>query len=860
MAINFSKLAVLPTQPSLEPRDIFMALPNKDSHYGYPRDVQTEVWKQWFVKRNEKNIIIKMNTGSGKTVVGLLILQSCLNEGKGPAVYIVPDNYLVAQVCLEAKKLGIRVAFDKYDEQGKCIERGEDDYYFKNRKAILVANIHKLVNGKSIFGLRNSGNIQIGSIIIDDVHSCMESIEQQYTIKIENSHPAYGQIINHLLHYQEIKESQIFNEIVLNQDQRVNKLIPFWVWQKSCSEILNILNQKDFKEDPINLFNLPLLIDNWKTCNCVISSRCIEITPKGIQISKIINFEKAQRRIFMSATLADNNIFVSAMGLKDTDDFNVITPEKANDIGERLILFPKFLNANIDDNSVKQQLISHAKKENVVIIVPSFDRVDFWQDASAVVPTQILSSRDKNIEKGVKELKDGNFIGLTVLVNKYEGIDLPDGACRFLVIDGLPTMRSEYDTVLQRMNPGDKQICRESIQKIEQGMGRGVRSNSDYCIVVLMGDKLSDVMVNQDGVKYFSNATLEQYNISKQLWDQLIENNPKPTIEEIFELSNYVLLRDKDWVTLSKNILAHLKYGNTIQTDSIVVAKRRAFENECIERYDKAFNIIEKEKNTNTEADDKTKGMLMQLMAEYKNFINPVQAQEILLSAQKLNNMVLKPIAGIQYEKLSYFSDGQAANVKKYIADKKFSSNSFIIHVDSILEGLVFSPNSSDSFEVALDQIASIIGIRSSRPEKEDIKGSPDNLWAIDNLEYFIIECKNGVKADTTSISKSDCSQLLSSIQWFKNFYDGNSFKYYPIMIHRVNAFDASASPTPDMRIMTEELLNNFKIAIRSFAQCISQDFTVCSNVHEIQRLINYYRLNGKEIINNYTLPPQIQK
>lgn len=30
-----------------------------------------------------------MNTGSGKTVVGLMILQSCLSEGKSAAVYVV---------------------------------------------------------------------------------------------------------------------------------------------------------------------------------------------------------------------------------------------------------------------------------------------------------------------------------------------------------------------------------------------------------------------------------------------------------------------------------------------------------------------------------------------------------------------------------------------------------------------------------------------------------------------------------------------------------------------------------------------------------------------------------------------------
>lgn len=99
MPIDFSKLTSSTSQAPLEPRDIFMTLPNKDKSYSYPRDVQTEVWKQWFENRDEKNVIIKMNTGSGKTVVGLMILQSCLNEGKKPAVYIVPDNYLVQQVC-----------------------------------------------------------------------------------------------------------------------------------------------------------------------------------------------------------------------------------------------------------------------------------------------------------------------------------------------------------------------------------------------------------------------------------------------------------------------------------------------------------------------------------------------------------------------------------------------------------------------------------------------------------------------------------------------------------------------------------------------------------------------------------------
>ena len=88
-----SKLSGSSNQKPVEPREIFMSLPQKEKNYEYPRDVQAEVWKKWFAVREQKNCIIKMNTGSGKTVVGLIILQSCLNEEKGPAVYVVPDKY-----------------------------------------------------------------------------------------------------------------------------------------------------------------------------------------------------------------------------------------------------------------------------------------------------------------------------------------------------------------------------------------------------------------------------------------------------------------------------------------------------------------------------------------------------------------------------------------------------------------------------------------------------------------------------------------------------------------------------------------------------------------------------------------------
>ena len=70
----FANLGSNGTKKILRPGRIFRSLPDKPVNLGFPRDIQSEVWDRWFERRNEPDLVLKMNTGSGKTVVGLLIL------------------------------------------------------------------------------------------------------------------------------------------------------------------------------------------------------------------------------------------------------------------------------------------------------------------------------------------------------------------------------------------------------------------------------------------------------------------------------------------------------------------------------------------------------------------------------------------------------------------------------------------------------------------------------------------------------------------------------------------------------------------------------------------------------------------
>lgn len=183
--LDFGKLTQRSVVDSAtEPRRIFAALPARSTKYSRPWDVQTQVWDRWHDRRTQSDLLVKMNTGGGKTVVGLMMLKSCLNEGVGPAVYITPDPYLADQVRAEAEALGIETTDDP--RSGR----------FQSGKAILVTYIHKLINGLSVFGVVGDTRqrIEIGSVLVDDAHACLATLEDQFTLTIPRSHVAYHEL------------------------------------------------------------------------------------------------------------------------------------------------------------------------------------------------------------------------------------------------------------------------------------------------------------------------------------------------------------------------------------------------------------------------------------------------------------------------------------------------------------------------------------------------------------------------------------------------------------------------------------------------------------------------------------------
>lgn len=237
--IDFKKLRQkLNTSHPIKPVEIFSTL-SKSNKYSYLRNVQSEVLEQWFEKRDNKDTIVKMNTGSGKTTVALLILKSCLAEKKGKAVYVVPDNYLVEQASREAQDLGIKITQD------------ESSIDFISGDAILLINIHKLFNGKSIFGKRQTNNVEIDYVVLDDVHACIEDVTAQFSLNINRANPLFSQLFK--LFSDDLKNVNENTYIeLINDDPNAGFIqVPFWRVNETKSQLLKILYEFKDNEDNI---------------------------------------------------------------------------------------------------------------------------------------------------------------------------------------------------------------------------------------------------------------------------------------------------------------------------------------------------------------------------------------------------------------------------------------------------------------------------------------------------------------------------------------------------------------------------------------------------------------------------------
>ena len=280
---------------------------------------------------------------------------------------------------------------------------------------------------------------------------------------------------------------------------------------------------------------------------------------------------------------------------------------------------------------------------------------------------------------------------------------------------------------------------------------------------------------------------------------------------------------------------------------------REAFDAAEIRDYQKAARFIQEAIQSAT--DRREKGWLKQILAEYTNFVNPVEAQKLLKSALSDNRALLRPMDGIAYTRLMTASMNQANQCSAYLDSRFGDGNKIVLAMNALLEDMDFVPDTAPRFEEAMNQLAFFLGFKGQRPENETGKG-PDNLWEVGSHQYFVLEDKNG--ATTELISKDYCNQLAGSMNWFGANYD-STCRATPIMVHPSNTFDFASSPHTMTRIIDAEKLPEFREACRNLAKSLAADGAFRSPA-AVAELLKAHGLTAELFVPRFTVRFRVKK
>lgn len=831
-------------EQSIDPLTIFEDL-DKESGKEYLRPAQGPILQEWHEKlRNKKDIIVKLHTGQGKTLIGLLMLQSSISEGKGPAVYICPNNYLVTQTIEEAQSFGIKTV--QFTEGTTA-----PPLAFRNSKAILVANCKKLFNGKSVFGVAGSGKepIHLGAIVMDDAHKCLDIIRESFSaivsaiVERENSdgtiNPLYKDLLT--LFEEALKKQAQGTYMDISDGKDCFMAVPFWNWYERRQEVLNVLRK--YKDNKELTFVWDLLKNKIDQCMCIISGKKLEITPRLLPIDLISSFAQAKRRIFLSATLTEDAFLVRDLGIEPESVSNPLSYKKIKYSGERLILIPTLVDTSLERERIISWLSELAATNGnfgVVSIVPSFYHATDWRKFRAeVTDVKQLYQKIERLKTSVKA-KDAKRV--LVLVNEYDGVDLPDSACRILCLDSLPSYISLADKYAQDVRLDSKVIRRQLAQRVEQGIGQAIRGSNDWCIVVIAGNNLTDFLSENSKRVYLSNEAQMQVKIGEELASVMRTEGAQ--LKVIEKLIKQCLNRDAGWKEFYKSRMAKVE----TKKPSKEYLDRALLEREAEALYQKGHvqKAVDKLQELIAIADQTDKGWFLQLKASYLYPTDHTRSMDTQLKAFNENARLFRPPSGISYSKLNSKGTNRASRILEWIKEHD-SHNATIIQVNSIMEKLAFG-SPSDLFEEGIKEFGVVLGFLSDRPEK--ITGSgPDNLWHIEGKNCWIIECKSGVHEYRSEISKTEAGQMSNSIGWFKENYEGDVG--LPVFVHpaKVLAKDAFVETSWTLQ---SDALEKLKTNVSSFYNSLKGISSDSLSSDVIKQKLKEHHLDKDDLIKHY--------
>lgn len=706
-----------------DPQEIFRRLP-KPPQINDLYTSQAEVLQEWYANRAQRDVVVKLHTGGGKTLVGLLMAQSTINELKEPVIFLAPTNQLVNQTLQKAGEYGINAC--GY-ESGQPLP---DD--FINGKAVLVASYKALFHGLSKFGLAGGAHtIRAGAVILDDAHVSFSVLRDSFTVEVNKSgddSELYYELAG-LFREAFSSNSQLgtFDDIINGNDQLVLE-VPFKAWLQK----IGVVREKLRLSGGVDKFVWPLIRDNLHLCHAFVGKRSFTITPILPLIDLFPTFHEAPRRIYMSATIADDSELAKTFGADKKAVLQPLTSRSLAGVSERMILTPQLMEYGPNVAEVTREIANWATADRglgAVILSPSNRLAQEWGDVARI------ATGASEVNALVTKLQKREINGPIVFANRYDGIDLPGDSCRLLILDGEPQGSSNYELFRASALQGGSSLARMLAQRIEQGMGRAARGSGDYCVVLLVGTDLAGWISKESNFKYLTAPSRAQLEIGSEISKKINSNS------EFKETVSFSFDRNPGWKNFHAESLAEMVDEAESQALPINLASR---ERKAIDLWrdgyhEKAIAKLLDAIQEIGEGDRQLKGWLFQLCARIAfHWGNQHLSDEYQQQAYGLNRILQKPNIQPPYQSLTPPSS-QAEAISAFASQFRFRrglENDFESTVC-----LLSASSSASQFEQALADLGRMIGFVTERFDDGGV--GPDAIWLLSEKKALVIEAKS---------------------------------------------------------------------------------------------------------------------
>jgi hypothetical protein len=325
---------------------------------------QGDVMRSYAVlSANTPDVALQLPTGSGKTLVGLMIAEWLRRKKKERVVYLCPTNQLVHQVAEQAEeKYGLTVtAFTG----GKKNYAPADKAAYNNGTHVSVTTYSSVFNSNPFF--RNPD-----VLILDDAHAAENYVAAMWSVRVEKAKQKHASLHSAL---RSILKPHIsprdFVRLAGGDEGPVD-----WSWADKlptpdfaavCEEIAQVMDAH--AEDAELNFEWAAVRGQLHACHIYLSTQDILIRPLISPTWTHPPFENARQRIYMSATLGASGDLERLTGRRAIKRVEIPKGWDRQGVGRRFFIFPGMSLTESDTEHLRLELMRRAGRS--LVLVPS---------------------------------------------------------------------------------------------------------------------------------------------------------------------------------------------------------------------------------------------------------------------------------------------------------------------------------------------------------------------------------------------------------------------------------------------------------------------------------------------------------